>query len=598
MIRDIKHTHFCEVASNNHGSKQFWREIKTLLPGKNTSASPNITTSTFNDYFASVGKKISEKFKDSPPVINTITSPQSIYQFAFRMVTPDETLRLLTKLSDKSSLDVLGIDSKLLCIGKHILSPILTHLFNLSIVTHTYPSDWKLARITPIFKHKGSKDDPENYRPISITCHISKIMENHVNSQLVNFLTLHNFITTDQFAFITNHSTSTCLHKFIDDCLQNIDDNLLTGVLLLDIQKCFDTINHDQLLNKLSWYGVKGNELGWFQSYLRDRQQCVMLNGETSTVNTLNIGIPQGSVLGPILFLIYINDISQHVRPGQCNIFADDVLIYTTGKSIIEINMKLQSAADSANSWYLRNKLNVNAKKCETILIHSKFIPIKDKINISLGGIPIPDSKKVKYLGVTITDTLDWTDHIESICVKIRPIISTIYRKRSHLPKTILRTLYTSYIQPHIDYAITIWGNSPKSHLRKLQRQQHFMARIILNNFDHINHRGSDLLKELQFQNIQQRYEYLTTTLTFKCIHGMAPTSISDQIIKLSDIRLYPCRAISQYDLLVPNCRTSLCKKSFQIAAPTLWNNLPNNIKAAPSLFILQKLYKATILCL
>jgi len=235
--------------------------------------------------------------------------------------------------------------------------------------------------------------------------------------------------------------------------------------------------------------------------------------------STASVSCP---VLAAILFLIYINDLTQNITNGECNIFADGVRIYTSGETLSEVNTKLQMAVSQADKWYQENKLNVNAGKCDTLLIASHHHQSNHSLNINIGGSTINQSSSVKYLGITVNNTLNWSTHILNICTKIRPIISMINRMRKWMPAPVLQTIYSTYVQPHFDYGITIWGNSPDTHLYQLQRQQHFMARIITNNFDFINYRGNHMLYELGLYNIKQRYAYPLSCPTFKCLHHLA----------------------------------------------------------------------------
>ena len=255
-----------------------------------------------------------------------------------------------------SNVDVLGFDAKLLALSASTLAPFLTKLYNASIRTKIIPEDWKFARVSPIYKGKGDKDSLGNFRPISVISHIAKIMEKEVQKQLLAYLVDNEFITIDQSAYRQFHNTQTSLHRVVDDWIENICDGVLTGVCLLDIRKCFDTIDHEILLKKLNFYGIRGNEGEWFKSYLDNRAQIVNLNGKQSSKKYLSLGVPQGSVLGPILFMLYVNDLSRHVYLGTANLYADDTVIYCTGKSIDEVNEQLQMCIDDAYSWYCGNR--------------------------------------------------------------------------------------------------------------------------------------------------------------------------------------------------------------------------------------------------
>ena len=213
----------------------------------------------------------------------------------------------------------------------------------------------------------------DNYRPISVIGYITKMVEQLVRLQLVNYLEEHSFITPDQSAYMKGHSTQTSLNRVIDDWLENINENQITGVCLLDISKCFDTISHSILLQKLSIYGIKQQELKWFSPYLDRRKHAVLCHNELSSFIDVTCGVPQGSVLGPYLFILFINDMSQFTTDGcLTNLYADDSMIYASGDTIPEVKQKLQNYLKDISSWYKMISLKINIDKTKVILIGSK----------------------------------------------------------------------------------------------------------------------------------------------------------------------------------------------------------------------------------
>ena len=340
-----------------------------------------------NTYFVNISSGISSSFEKKAIVWN---NPECQYEFLFNDILSDNICKHLNCLNEESKLDVLGFDTKLLRLSAPIIAKSLSYLYNTSLKEGSVPSDWKLSKVTPVYKGKGDKCDKKNYRPIAVVCHIAKIFEKEVQSQLLLYLLNHDFINIDQHAFLPNHSTITCLHQVIDDWYEAFNEREMVGACFLDISKCFDSIDHELLLFKLSKYGILNNQLKWFTDYLSGRKQKVFCNGKTSSLKDMKIGIPQGSVLGPTLFLLFINDITTSLKSAVCSIFADDVLIYVSHKSLSYVTNKLQDSLNDLCSWYYHNRLKINADKTKVMLLKSSS---SESLNIFIDNEQIILSK-------------------------------------------------------------------------------------------------------------------------------------------------------------------------------------------------------------
>ena len=464
IIKERKNAYFNDIHTLcRNDPKKMWSEIKRLVPGKNKHShiTCDISANDFNHHFANIGKKMNSKFQNYDD--NFLwKGPKSIYSFRFKNMSKEDIETYLGSLPNKSNNDILGMDLVLLRKSAPYISISLANVINKSLSSGVFEQDWKNARVTPIYKDDGDINDENNYRPISVIGHIAKMIESLVSYQIIDFLEEHSFISMDQSAYLKRHSTQTSLHRVIDDWLENVNDGAITGACLLDISKCFDSINHKILLKKLEMYGITSTELKWFSSYLSGRKQVVKFHQETSEFCDITCGVPQGSVLGPILFLSFINDISNFTVEGcVLNMYADDVIIYTSATSKDELESRLQVCIDNISNWYSMNKLCINKKKSNVMVIGSKW-QLKslnlDDFTISVDSDKLFLASQAKYLGLWVRNDLSWDDHILELCRKMYYYFHMFRRLRKILPSALLLNIYKTYVQSKIDYGLSIWG--------------------------------------------------------------------------------------------------------------------------------------------
>ena len=307
-----------------------------------------------------------------------------------------------------------------------------------------------------MFKNKGSIKDVSSYRPISVISHISKILESGVKEQIFSHLINHKLLSSAQFAYVKGKSTQLALHTIIERYLKNIDNGEITASCFLDLSKCFDTVPHSLLLNKLSSFGISGTEHDWFKSYLTNRTQIVKYNGTLSTPKALTIGVPQGTILGPVLYILYANDLTRQLPKGCVTIYADDITLYCSGKNIHVAESKLQNCVDLTVKWLKHNRLVVNPSKSTTMLIGTR--PKTKNINLAIyiDNIRITQETSIKLLGVEVDANLTWNTHISTLAKKISSKIGLVKRLQQFLPSNTVLSLYPPIIQSHIG----LWSNT------------------------------------------------------------------------------------------------------------------------------------------
>jgi hypothetical protein len=499
LIRLSKRLFYDEKISNCKNTKMVWDVFNEIISKKKDNGNANelvinnvqITddceiAENFNEFFSSIGENIANTLPDvNVDPMSYVTNHENIPLLQFEQIGPVFVSDVIKSFAPKKSLDMDGMS---MCVLKFVESTVcipLAHIFNLSFSTGIFPSKLKVSRVTPIFK-SGDPKSCDNYRPISLGNTFSKVLEKIVAVKLTNHLELNKLIDKYQFGFQKGLSTEHNLIHLTNYISEALNSNKFCIGVFLDIKKAFDCVPHDLLILKLEKLGVTGIELDWFRSYLEGRTQCVEINGKKSRPRKIKLSVMQGSILGPLLFLCFINDLC-NVSDLLKLLFADDTCALHSESDldspICHVNNELQKIA----LWFAANKLAVNVKKCKYILFHNKGKRIDENLlNVvynsnNLDGAQDPNlihtldriSKNssenyYKYLGVLLDKNLNFNSHIDYTCSKLSKSLFCLNRLKNFVNKKALISVYHSLIGSHLLYCINILGCTSQQNIKRL----------------------------------------------------------------------------------------------------------------------------------
>ncbi len=396
-----------------------------------------------------------------------------------------------------------------------LISEPLMLVINSSLEAGLFPDKLKVAKIIPIYK-AGEVDTFTNYRPISILSSFSKIYERVMYNRLVEFTNKLEIYYCHQFGFRTNHSTNLALTHLINKIATAIDQKEITASVFLDLSKAFDTLNHDILFSKLERYGIRGVALNWVKSYFNNRTQFVQYNKFSSARIATQCGVPQGSILGPLFFILYINDLPNASHLVKPLLFADDTSICYASSDPIVLATVLNEASLNISTWMKANKLSVNIDKTNYIIFQPTQKKSTYEILLLLDDRLITQKKQIKFLGVLLDENLSWKPHINYVCKKISKSIGVIYRARFNLSKSTKLSLYYTLIYPYLIYCNTIWSSTYVSNLKRLQILQKRIVRLLTSS-SFLAH-TAPLFKKLKILDINGINSFL-----YRYIHVFLP---------------------------------------------------------------------------
>jgi len=470
-------------------SKKFWQFYKssiklksdvsssdmpsTMTNGDQSATTPDDIAKMFNSFFTSISSVsltskddchsfINDHFKELKR--NSIISPGS---FSFTPVSNEIVGKFIAKMDDSSSPGNAGISPKILKLAPHVLVPIYTSLFNSCIEEGIVPHEWKSAIVSPLFKNKGVNSDVNNYRGISVLSPLSKVFEKLLNDQIVAYLDKHNILFEGQHGFRKGHSCETALHELITDINLSRDKRLTTMLLFIDYRKAFDTVDSNLLLLKLFHYGFDNSALKLIADYFTNRSQSTKVNGKLSATANIPLGVPQGSCLGPLFFLIFINDLAYLLEGLSSKLFADDTTIYSSGLVLADVIVDFQKRIKPLGSWCSLNRLDINWSKTYVMFITNSRITLPT--TVLLNDVSVSVVNEFKLLGITLDNKLNFNKHIATICRQINSKLFSI-KRLFELCTSVKMQFFKTFVLPYFDYCISLLVYFPRIMIQKLSK--------------------------------------------------------------------------------------------------------------------------------
>jgi len=601
MLKREKSKYFERKFESTYGDAAgTWRTINSLVGRKNTKSIPSeliydntVYSSTkdiascFNSYFTAVAMNLDRDIPQNDVSPTEYMGDRVQSSLFVGPATEQDVKTVICSLKNGSG----GLHTVPIFIYKtcaSVLSSIMAKLFNLSVSLGTFPSCLKVARVIPIFK-AGNTSSPGNYRPISTLPIMSKIFEKLMYRQLIVFLKSMNILSPCQFGFRKNCSTSDAVLEFVD-CANNILDQKMSMLtVFLDFSKAFDTVKHEILIDKLEHLGIRGLAKEWFRSYVCGRRQYVDVSGDRSELLNIQNGVPQGSVLGPVLFLLYINDMSRCSFKLKFIHFADDTTAFGYGDNIHALADEMNEELNRIYLWLCSNRLSLNIEKTSFMVLSDKkqldVIP-----NIRINDVNVHIVREAKFLGVLIDCGLTFRAHVDSVCKKISKNIGMLNRISWLVPPVAKKSIYFSLIYPYVVYGVVVWGGRSVGNYNHVNRLLKRATKMVSHPYPiyYGPTRG--------FLNFESIYKYFTLVKIFRVIKLDQHLYFKNLVNELLPIHEHATRFNSCGYLKPPYYSKAKCQKSFFYVSVKLWNELSDEIKSCDQLRKFRKLVRGELI--
>ena len=584
LSRSLKNHYFTEACSTySRSPKKLWGLINSLTGRVKSHPPPRASLDSLSNTFSAVVTDVRRpEHLDLPALegsLNETTLPECLS--AFSPVSVGTVLKHLESIDPRKATGSDGIPGLLLKKCAAVIAPSLTAIFNVSLTTGELPRAFKVANIAPVYK-SGDREEAGNYRPISLLPIVSKVLEKIVSAQLKQFIQRNNLLPETQFAYRANHSTEDALTYAVNQLLLARDQGKVTGLVFVDLSKAFDRVEHQALIDLLSTIGISGAALKWFADYLSNRYQRVSLGDRSSPESLCSRGVPQGSVLGPLLFTLYIRSLPGSVSV-PCILFADDILLFCSGFHACEIARCLSDSTASLHAWLTQRGLQMNVNKTQAMFIlpRGSNRSTTIDINITCGSRLLEIVSYYKYLGVILDENLTWEHHLLHITKKVSQKIGALARASQQLTINAKRTFYLSVLASDIEYGSNAFYSSLSTAFKeKLVQLSKRGVRAIFKAPPWTP--SAPLYEQLNITTPLKRFEYKLIYFTYRCTHSLASTLLVNQYIILSQSKARTSsitRGQSSVKLALCKVKTRSGSVSPLFTSSLLWNSLPSDLR-------------------
>ena len=585
MVDKAKEAYFEKLIEDNKDTATLWRAINTFTKksNKKASLSTSISPDEFNQHFLSVSQRVLSP--DQIEIGKRFVCPEKLLQFCkertnntkfeIPLLSVYEVGKLINSLGNKKSMGPENIPAFFLQLALPYIVEPLTYIYNLCIENNIFPAAMKVAKVIPLPKDKD-KSNPDNFRPISLLPLLSKPLERHIQKHLYNYLNENSLLHMNQSGFRPKHSCQTSLISLCDSWLSSINKSQIVGSLFLDLRKAFDLVNHSILLQKLSLYLPCSSFVKFIQSFLENRFQFVYLNKNKSPKGIVKTGVPQGSVLGPLLFIIYINDLPLHLSSElSSNLFADDASMHVASENIADVNLSLQEGLDSVGDWCSKNCMSLHPDKTKSMVIttRQKHQRAPLLLSLSLGTNTIQQVNEHKVLGLTLDSELNWHSHLNSLAKRLSRNVYLLSRLKKYATKDALKLFFEAHINSFVNYVSTLWDNCSGEYMKRINSIHRRAIKLLLPN---ANTSTDDKFKILNILPLEKQLFFNKAVITHKIYYDKAPPYLSS-LLKKAPLRYGSTK------LILPLPRIDLFKGSISYSGSAIWNVLPNHLKLITS---------------